>query len=91
MTKAEFVKELKEKTGFATYKQAEEAFSSLLDLIASALQKDGELTITGFGRFKVVKRQARNGRNPRTGQPMQLKASKTVKFSPGKGLKEQLN
>ena len=90
MTKAEFVKALKEKAGLATVKQAEEAFEGMLELISKTLKKDGALSLTGFGTFKIVKRAARKGRNPRTGKAIQIPAHKVVKFSPGKALKEQV-
>jgi DNA-binding protein HU-beta len=90
MTKTEFVKALKEKAGLATIKQAEDAFESTLGLISQTLKKDGELTFTGFGSFKVVKRAARQGRNPRTGNPIQIPAQKTIKFTVGKTLKEEV-
>ena len=48
------------------------------------------MSISGFGSFKVVQRKARKGRNPRTGEALQIPASKAVKFTPGKTLKENL-
>ena len=90
MTKAEFVKALKEKAGLATLAQAEAAYENLFGIISEALKKGDAVSITGFGSFKVVQRKARKGRNPRTGKEMQLPASKTAKFTPGKALKESL-
>jgi DNA-binding protein HU-beta len=90
MTKAEFVRTLKEKTGLATLAQAEAAYENLFALIKAALKKGDAVAITGFGSFKVVKREARKGRNPRTGQEMRIAAKKAVKFTPGKALKESL-
>ena len=90
MTKAELIKALKEKAGLATNAQAEAAFESLFTLIADALKKDGKLAIAGFGSFSVTKRAARKGRNPRTGAPIQIPASKAVKFSAGKALKDEM-
>ena len=90
MTKAEFVKALKDKANLATLGQAEVAYDSLFSLIAVALKKDGALSVTGFGGFKVVQRKARKGRNPRTGQEIKIPASKAVKFTPGKALKESI-
>ena len=90
MTKAQFVKTLKEQAGLATLAQAEAAFEKLFAIIGAALKKDDAVSITGFGSFKVVKRKARKGRNPRTGKEIQIPASKAVKFTAGKALKESL-
>jgi DNA-binding protein HU-beta len=90
MTKAEFVKALKEKAGLTTLAQAEAAFNSLFDLISVTIKKEGGLVITGFGSFKLVQRKARKGRNPRTGKEIKIPASKTVKFTVGKTLKDSL-
>ena len=90
MTKAEFVKTLKEKVGLATLAQAEAAYEKLFGIIATALKKGDAVSIPGFGSFKVVHRKARKGRNPSTGKEIQIPASKAVKFTPGKALKESL-
>jgi len=90
MTKAEFVKMLKEQVGLSTLAQAETAYEKLFAIIGAALKNGNAVSITGFGSFKVVHRKARKGRNPRTGKAMQLPASKAVKFTPGKALKESL-
>ena len=87
MTKAEFVKALKEKTGLSTLAQAEAAFENLFAIISESLEKGDAISISGFGSFKVVERKARKGRNPRTGEEIKIPASKTVKFTPGKALK----
>ena len=90
MTKTEFVKALKVKTGFSTLAQAEAAYAPPFAIIRATL-KTGEFdAITGFGSFKVVERNARNGRNPRTGEKIQIPAQKAVKFSTDKTLKESL-
>ena len=90
MTKAEFVKVLKEKAGLATLAQAEAAYDGLFGIIKATLKKGDDVSITGFGSFKVVKRKARKGRNPRTGKELKIPAKKAVKFTPGKALKENL-
>ena len=90
MTKAEFVKMLKDEAGLATLAQAEAAYEKLFDTIGAALKKGDDITITGFGSFKVVTRKARKGRNPRTGKELAIPAHKAVKFTPAKALKEQL-
>jgi len=90
MAKAEFVKDLKEKAGLSTLAQAEAAYDKLFDILGAALKNGDAVGISGFGSFKVVQRKARKGRNPQTGQEIQIPTSKTVKFTPGKALKESL-
>ena len=90
MKKAEAVKVLKENAGLSTLAQAEAAYEKLFDIIGATLKKGDAVTISGFGSFKVVERKARKGRNPRTGQEIQIPASRAVKFTPGKALKESV-
>ena len=59
--------------------------------IAEELKKGEQIQLVGFGTFKVSERAAREGRNPQTGETMQIKASKTPKFTAGKALKDALN
>jgi DNA-binding protein HU-beta len=80
----------KEKVGQATLAQAEAAYENLFAVIADALKKGDAIALSGFGSFKPVKRAARVGRNPRTGQEIKIPASTTVKFTPGKPMKESL-
>lgn len=68
--------------------EAKAALEGMLNAISQGLKKDGKLTLTGFGTFKVSKRKARNGRNPRTGETIKIKARKVPQFTPGKGLKD---
>lgn len=67
------------------------ALDAMQAAITQTLKKNGEVTITGFGKFSVIKRAARTGRNPRTGETLRIKASKAPKFTPGKALKDALN
>ena len=90
MTKAEMVKTLKEQAGLASLAQAEAAYEKLFALIGASLKNGDAVNISGFGSFKVVDRAARKGRNPQTGKEIQIAASKAVKFTPGKALKESL-
>jgi len=90
MTKVEFVKMLKEKAGLATLAQAEAAYDGLFGIIKATLGKGDDVSISGFGSFKVVQRKARMGRNPRTGKELKIPARKAVKFTSGKALKESL-
>jgi DNA-binding protein HU-beta len=67
------------------------AIESLLDTVTKTLKKGDEVSITGFGKFSVVKRAARQGVNPRTGERVKIKASKAPKFSAGAGLKQAVS
>jgi DNA-binding protein HU-beta len=91
MTKADVVKVLKEQAGLSTLAQAEAAYDKLFEIIGAALKEGGAVSIAGFGTFKVVQRTERQGRNPRTGEALQIPASKAVKFTAGKALKESLS
>jgi DNA-binding protein HU-beta len=90
MTKAELVKTLKKKAALSTLIQAEAAYDGLFAILAEILKKGDTVSVSGFGSFKVVERKARKGCHPRTGEEIQIPASKTVKFTPGKALKERL-
>lgn len=90
MTKAELVKQLKEKAGLASLAQAESAYDTLFSLLGNTLKSGDSVSISGFGSFKPVKRAARKGHNPRTGAEIQIPESASVKFTPGKALKESL-
>ena len=71
-----------------TKKTAQEVVDCVLTSITSSLKKGEDVSLTGFGTFKVVKRKARKGRNPFTGEEIKIKATKAPKFSPGKALKD---
>jgi DNA-binding protein HU-beta len=68
-----------------------EIVSYTLELITKALEKNETIQLIGFGSFSVRKRKARDGRNPKTGETIKISASKAVKFSAGKTLKELVN
>ena len=68
--------------------EAGEAVEATLENISKALQQGEEVRIVGFGTFMVSKRKASSGRDPRTGEPMQIKATSQPKFRPGKVLKD---
>lgn len=89
MNKEDLVKLVSEKTGI-TKKAAEQAQKAVIEGISSTLEKGDSISLVGFGSFKVVERAAREGRNPSTGEKMQILASKAVKFTPGKSLKERV-
>lgn len=89
MTKKELVNEMS-KTLNST-KQARAAIESLLSTITAELKKGDSVSLPGLGTFKVSQRKARDGRNPRTGEKIKIKAKKVVQFVPGKSLKEAVN
>lgn len=64
---------------------------AVFDTISASLKKGDEVRLVGFGTFAVSKRKASTGRNPRTGEPMMIKASTQPKFKAGKVLKDSLN
>jgi DNA-binding protein HU-beta len=67
------------------------ALESFVQTVGKSLKKGDEVAITGFGKFSVVKRAARQGVNPRTGEKVKIKASKAPKFTPGAGLKQTVS
>jgi DNA-binding protein HU-beta len=71
-----------------TKKEAQAAVECVLDSITKTLKKKGEVALAGFGCFKVSKRKARTGRNPRTGEEIKIKAKNVPKFSAGKALRD---
>jgi DNA-binding protein HU-beta len=71
--------------------QAAGAVDSVFDAIAGALKNGDEVRLVGFGTFSVARRAASRGRNPRTGDPITIKASNQPKFKAGKGLKDAVN
>jgi DNA-binding protein HU-beta len=67
------------------------AIESFVSTVSKTLKKGDEVVITGFGKFSVVKRAARQGVNPRTGEKVKIKASKAPKFTAGAGLKQTVH
>lgn len=67
---------------------AEKALKATLGAISKELKKGGTVTLIGFGTFSVLKRKARKGKNPRTGEALKIPARKVPKFKPGKNLRE---
>ena len=88
MTKAELVEKMAKEAGISKV-QASTALNSFMEGVTKALKKrDGKVTLVGFGTFSKVRRKARTGRNPQTGDPIKIKARNVVKFKPGKSLSE---
>jgi nucleoid DNA-binding protein len=91
MNKADLVEEVQKQLGVECSKaHAERVVGSVLTSITKGLKKDKEVQLVGFGTFAVKNRKARMGRNPQTNQPIQIKASRTVGFRAGTGLKEEI-
>jgi DNA-binding protein HU-beta len=70
---------------------ATRALDAMIGAVTTTLRKNDSVTLVGFGTFSVSKRAARTGRNPRTNEPIKIKAAKVPKFKPGKALKDALN
>lgn len=90
MNKTEFVAVASERAELSK-KDTEKALKAFTDVIGAELKKGGKVQLVGFGTFEVSERTAREGRNPQTGAPMVIAASKTPKFKAGKALKDMLN
>ncbi|MGD8369800.1 MAG: HU family DNA-binding protein [Desulfobacterales bacterium] len=88
MTKAELIEKMAKDAGISKA-AATDALNAFTDGITKALKKkDGKVTLVGFGTFQKVRRKARKGRNPQTGEAIKIKASNAVKFKPGKKLSD---
>lgn len=90
MTKAELVSAMAEKTGL-TNKDVAAAVNAFTESVKEALVKGDKVQLVGFGTFEVAERAARMGRNPSTGESIQIAASKTAKWNPSSALKSDLN
>ena len=90
MKKSELIEAIA-KTADISKATAGDALDATLSVIKAALKKEQSVTLAGFGTFKVSRRAARMGRNPRTGEAIKIKAAKVPKFSAGKALKDAVN
>ena len=90
MNKTELVAAMADQAGLSK-KDAEKALKAFTDVVAEALKKDGKVQLVGFGTFEVSEREAREGRNPLTGEKITIAASKNPKFKAGKALKDMVN
>lgn len=88
--KTELVQKVAEQAGL-NKAQASRAVDAVLDTISDELKNGGEVRLTGFGNFRVTSTAARTGRNPRTGEQIQIKAGKRPAFSPGSRLKSAVS
>ncbi len=87
MNKADLIGHVAEKANLSKA-DAAAAVEAVLDGVMSALKNDDAVSLVGFGTFSVVERAARTARNPRTGEPIEVAASKAPKFKAGKALKD---
>lgn len=85
MNKGELVEEVANQTGL-TRRQSREAVDAIISTITNSLSREEKVTLVGFGTFRVIKRQERRGRNPQTGQEIQISAKYVVRFRPGRAL-----
>ena len=90
MNKTELVAAMAEQAEM-TKKDAEKALTAFTEVVAKELKNGGKVQLVGFGTFEVSERSAREGRNPQTGEPMKIDASKAPKFNAGKALKDEVN
>ena len=87
MNKAELAEEVSNQTGL-TKKTSRQAVGAITSVITDGLARGERVTLVGFGTFWVMERKARRGRNPQTGQTIQVPAKKVPRFRPGKGLRK---
>jgi DNA-binding protein HU-beta len=89
VTKSEFVDQVADRADL-NKKQAGDAVDAVLETIEDALKRGSEVTFSGFGKFHVAERGAREGRNPSTGEKIQIQASRVPRFTAGSGLKKSV-
>ncbi len=90
MNKADLITMMAEKAEMSK-KDAEKALKAFEEVVTEELQNNGKVQLVGFGTFDVAERVAREGRNPQTGEPMPIPASKAPRFKAGKVLKDAIN
>ena len=90
MNKSELVAALAQKAQLSK-KDAEKALSAFVDVVTETLKAGDKVQLVGFGTFEAKERPARSARNPRTGEAIEIAASKTAAFKVGKALKDSLN
>lgn len=89
MNKTELVAALAEKTGVSK-KDTDNTINAFTEVIIEALKRDGKVQLPGFGTFELRTRAARTGRNPHTGETIEITAAKVPAFKPGKALKDAI-
>jgi DNA-binding protein HU-beta len=89
MTKSELIGHIAENAGISK-SEADKAYDAVISAIISGLKKDGNVPLTGLGTLKVAHRAARSGRNPSTGETIQIAAKNVLKFKASKSVEEQI-
>ncbi len=90
MTKADIVEMVHEKTGFSK-KESSEAVESILEILKERLEQGDKVKLSGFGNFVIRRKDVRKGRNPKTGEEMEISARKVLTFKPSQKLKDFIN
>jgi len=90
MTKADLIEQMAIDAGISKVAAAEALNSFTAGITKALKKKDGKVTLVGFGTFVKIRRKARKGRNPQTGEPIKIKAANVVKFRPGKKLSDSV-
>lgn len=90
MHKKDLIESTAQKAG-KSQKEVKETLEVLLNTIGEALKNGESVTLTGFGTFSILETKARTGRNPRTGEPLKIKAKKKPRFKAGADLTEKVN
>ena len=90
MTKADIVEMVHNRTGFSK-KESSEAVESILDILKEILEEGEKIKLSGFGNFVIRNKEVRKGRNPKTGQEMEISARSVLTFKPSQKLKDHIN
>jgi integration host factor subunit alpha len=90
MTKADIVEKVHGKTGFSK-KESSEAVETVLEILKERLENGNKVKLSGFGNFVIRKKDVRKGRNPKTGEEMEISARRVLTFKPSQKLKDYIN
>ncbi|UCF31322.1 MAG: integration host factor subunit alpha [bacterium] len=90
MTKADIVEKVHNRTGFSK-KESSEAVESILDILKENLEQGNKVKLSGFGNFVIRQKDVRKGRNPKTGEEMEISARRVLTFKPSQKLKDYIN
>ncbi len=90
MTKADIVEKVHGKTGFSK-KESSEAVETILEILKERLESGNKVKLSGFGNFVIRKKDVRKGRNPKTGEEMEISARRVLTFKPSQKLKDYIN
>jgi DNA-binding protein HU-beta len=90
MNKTELIKSIAEKTG-KSQTEVKAFLEAFTETLTESLTKGGKVALIGFGTFDILETKARTGRNPRTGEPLKIKAKKKIRFKAGAELSSNVN